>query len=455
MFPALTAAQMARVAHHGHTRTVAGDEILFDVGQTPVPFFVVTQRPGRDRPSGGHRRDGDHRPRPGRVHRRGQHALGPPHAGPRRAVDDGEVIELDRDGLLALVQTDAELSEILMRAFILRRVELIAHGLGDVVLVGSTHSPARCASRSSSRATAIPTRTSTSSATTASRRCSIASTSRPPTCRADLPRRRRAAQPDQPADRRLPRLQRRDRRRRSVRDLVVVGAGPAGLAAAVYGASEGLDVLVLETNAPGGQAGSSSQIENYLGFPTGISGQELAGRAYAQAQKFGAQIVIAQGRDAARLRAHGRTRVADRRRTRGAGAHRDHRHRRRVPAARRSTTWRSSRAPASTTARRSIEAQLCGGEEVVVVGGGNSAGQAAVFLAQTARHVHMLVRGDGPGRQHVALPDPPHRGQPGDHAAHARPRSSALEGDDHLERVQLAATADRRGRDARRSGTCS
>ena len=92
----------------------------------------------------------------------------------------------------------------------------------------------------------------------------------------------------------MPRLQRRDRRTH-VRDVIVVGAGPAGLAAAVYGASEGLDVLVVEANAPGGQAGSSSKIENYLGFPTGISGQELTGRAYAQAQKFGAQIAIAEG----------------------------------------------------------------------------------------------------------------------------------------------------------------
>src|SRR5262249_22987886 len=80
-----------------------------------------------------------------------------------------------------------------------------------------------------------------------------------------------------------------------IRDLVIVGAGPAGLAAAVYGASEGLDVLVLESNSPGGQAGSSSKIENYLGFPTGVSGQELAARAYAQAQKFGAQLIIAKG----------------------------------------------------------------------------------------------------------------------------------------------------------------
>src|SRR5207344_1043899 len=81
----------------------------------------------------------------------------------------------------------------------------------------------------------------------------------------------------------------------TVRDVIVIGAGPAGLAAAVYGASEGLDVLVLETTAPGGQAGTSSKIENYLGFPTGISGQALAGRAYSQAQKFGAQMIVAKG----------------------------------------------------------------------------------------------------------------------------------------------------------------
>jgi len=89
-----------------------------------------------------------------------------------------------------------------------------------------------------------------------------------------------------------------------VRDLVIIGAGPAGLAAAVYGSSEGLDVLVLETNSPGGHAGSSSKIENYLGFPTGISGRELAGRAYTQAQKFGAQVLIAGERDSHAIASH-------------------------------------------------------------------------------------------------------------------------------------------------------
>jgi thioredoxin reductase (NADPH) len=178
-----------------------------------------------------------------------------------------------------------------------------------------------------------------------------------------------------------------------VRDLVIVGAGPAGLAAAVYGASEGLDVLVLELSAPGGQAGSSSRIENYLGFPTGISGNELTGRAYAQAQKFGAQIMIAKG--ATRLECGGHLYVV----------HIDDEVR--VPArAVIIATGAEYRKPALSNlsqyegagvyyAATQMEAQLCIDEEVAVIGGGNSAGQAAVFLAQSVKHVHMLVRGEG------------------------------------------------------------
>jgi thioredoxin reductase (NADPH) len=177
-----------------------------------------------------------------------------------------------------------------------------------------------------------------------------------------------------------------------VRDLVIVGAGPAGLAAAVYGASEGLDVLLLETFSPGGQAGFSSKIENYLGFPTGISGNELAGRAYTQAQKFGAQMLITTGmrltcdyrqyfielEDGARIQA--RTVVI-------------------------ATGARYRKLPFKDLARFEgigiyygatfIEAQLCTGEEIIVVGSGNSAGQAAVFLAENTKHVYILARGSG------------------------------------------------------------
>jgi thioredoxin reductase (NADPH) len=177
-----------------------------------------------------------------------------------------------------------------------------------------------------------------------------------------------------------------------VRDLVVIGAGPSGLAAAVYGASEGLDVLVLETSSPGGQAGSSSKIENYLGFPTGITGQELAARAYLQAQKFGAHMLIAK---ATRL-------ICDRKPYVIELENGDRISTRTVVIA---TGVQYRKLPLENLSRFEgagvyygatfVEAQLCGGEEVIVIGGGNSAGQAAVFLAQTAKRVYMLVRSAG------------------------------------------------------------
>src|SRR5262249_45785119 len=178
-----------------------------------------------------------------------------------------------------------------------------------------------------------------------------------------------------------------------VSDLVIVGAGPAGLAAAVYGASQGLDVLGLESNLPGGQAGSSSRIENYLGFPTGISGLELTGRAYAQALKFGARMMVAKG--ATRLACGGTRyvveidggpRVPARAVIIATGAQY------RKPPLENLSSFEGAGVYYGATP---MEAQLCIGEDVVVVGGGNSAGQAAVFLAQTARCVHMLVRGPG------------------------------------------------------------
>jgi thioredoxin reductase (NADPH) len=177
-----------------------------------------------------------------------------------------------------------------------------------------------------------------------------------------------------------------------VRDVVVIGAGPAGLSAAVYAASEGLDVLVLETNAPGGQAGSSSKIENYLGFPTGISGQELATRAYAQAEKFGAHVLIAKGakqltcdRKPYAIEVEGGPPVLARSVIIATGAQY-----RRLPLQNLAQFEGSGVYYAATF----IETQLCGNEEVIVVGSGNSAGQAAVFLANSARRVHLIFRTD-------------------------------------------------------------
>ncbi|MGZ6076307.1 MAG: NAD(P)/FAD-dependent oxidoreductase [Myxococcaceae bacterium] len=178
-----------------------------------------------------------------------------------------------------------------------------------------------------------------------------------------------------------------------VRDLVVIGAGPAGLAAGVYGASEGLDVLILDSTAPGGQAGSSSRIENYLGFPTGVSGQDLASAALLQAQKFGAELLVA------------RTAVAlecDRRPYRvglapGVGVAA------RTIVIATGVTYRKPDIPNLTRfegvgvyyGATQVEAILCQGEDVIVVGGANSAGQAAIFLSDGRRRVTMLVRGPG------------------------------------------------------------
>ena len=218
------------------------------------------------------------------------------------------------------------------------------------------------------------------------------------------------------------------------RDVVIVGAGPAGLAAAVYAASEGLDALVIEASSPGGQAGSSSRIENYLGFPTGISGQELAGRAYAQAQKFGAHVMIAKGAtELTRERTPRGVRLDD-----GAtipartviiatGA------RYRKPSLANLGQFEGAGVYYSATFME--QAQLRDGDEVIVVGGANSAGQAAVFLAQTARRVHLLVRShslsESMSRYLIRrIEETP--------AIQLRTRTEivALEGNGHLERVQ-------------------
>jgi thioredoxin reductase (NADPH) len=178
-----------------------------------------------------------------------------------------------------------------------------------------------------------------------------------------------------------------------VHDVAVVGAGPAGLAAAVYAASEGLDTIVLEGLAPGGQAGTSSKIENYLGFPTGISGQALAGRAQTQAQKFGARLAVsrhAAALDCAgepfRLRLEDGQMVAARAVIVATGA------RYRKLAVENYDRFEGEGIHYAATA---IEAQLCRDEEVAIVGGGNSSGQAAMFLSRFAKAVHILCRGPG------------------------------------------------------------
>src|SRR5215475_429787 len=265
MFPTLTPVQVERIAAHGHVRPIRSGEVLvqlYGVGQFTGEVNMLSGRPALLQ---------------------------------TRVSESGEVIEMDREHLLALVQTDSQLSEIIMRAFILRRVELIAHGLGDVVLLGSNFCSETLRVKEFLTRNGHPysyidldrddgvqvflDRFHVTGADVPVLICRGEVVLRSPTNRqiADCLGFNEAIDQTQ------------------MRDVVIVGAGPAGLAAAVYAASEGLDVLVLETNSPGGQAGSSSKIENYLGFPTGISGQALAGRAYTQARKFGAQVIIAKG----------------------------------------------------------------------------------------------------------------------------------------------------------------
>ena len=393
MFPTLTPTQMARIAAHGKRRAVGFGEVLFEAGAENVPFFVVaTGQVEIVQPSGaGETLIAVHGP--GQFTGEVQMISGRRALVLARASEPGEVIELDRLHLLALVQTDSELSEIILRAFILRRVELIAHGFGDVVLIGSNfcsgtlrvkefltrngHPYAYIDLENEADVQDLLDRFQVSTADVPVLICRGDVVLRNPTNQAIAECLGFNATID-PAQ---------------LRDLVIVGAGPAGLAAAVYAASEGLDVLVIETSAPGGQAGTSSKIENYLGFPTGISGQALAARAYTQAQKFGAQVIIAQS--ATRLTCEHKpysveigkgTRVPTRTVVIATGAEY------RKPSIENLTRFEGAGVYYGATF---MEAQLCAGEEVIVVGGGNSAGQAAVFLAQTTRRVHILVRSDG------------------------------------------------------------
>jgi thioredoxin reductase (NADPH) len=350
-----------------------------------------------------------------------------------RAGEASVLLELDRESLRRIIQTNAAIGEIFLRAYILRRVFLIANSIGDAVLIGSDYS-----------------------ADTLRLKTFLARNGHPYTyldvdhhpnvqsildhfavrvadipvviCRGELVLRN-------PSNREVA-----DCFGLNVGidagamyDLVVVGAGPSGLAAAVYGASEGLRVLVIESEAPGGQAGSSSRIENYLGFPNGVSGQELAGRAFVQAEKFGAQILVAQSALALqghhspyRIELDGGRSVECRTVIVAAGA----RYRKLdLPELAR---YEGTGVYYGAT---QIEAQICRGQDVAVVGGGNSAGQAAVYLSQFARQVYLLVRGpglaDSMSRYLIFRVD-------ASREITFRPYTQIerLEGDGHLERIQ-------------------
>ena len=390
-FPTLTTEQIDRIRPSGNVRKVQRGDVLFKPDDIGIPFFVVL--------SGGMEivQPDYHGEREVATHGpggfTGEMSM---ISGQRclvlgRVTEPGEFLELSGDALRALVARDAELSEIVMRAFILRRLALIRQGYGNVILMGSRHSAhtlelREFLSRNGHPYTYIDLDTDRTSQELLDRFDVQASEIPVVICNGT----------DNVM--RSPSIQKLANclgfnssiDATDVRDVIILGAGPAGLAAAVYGASEGLNVLMIETSAPGGQAGSSSKIENYLGFPTGVSGLELAARAITQAQKFGANMMIE--RSVVRLHCDRRPfeveldsgeSLAARAIVIATGAHYN------KPELPNLEKFEGEGIYYGATY---IEAQLCGDDEVAVVGGGNSAGQAAVFLSQTARKVHMLVR---------------------------------------------------------------
>lgn len=393
IFPTLTPAQINRVRPYGNLRKMTAGEILFQPGDVHVPFFILL--------SGSLEII--------QLDFKSERLITTHHANSftgelsmisgqkclvlGRVGEAGEFLEVSPDGLRSLVARDAELSEIIMRAFILRRLALITNHLGNVILMGSRHSAntlrlREFLSRNAHPHVYVDLDTDKMSQELLDRFnvklsdipvviCGAETVMRNPTTQelADCLGFNASVDTAQ------------------VRDLIIVGAGPSGLAAAVYAASEGLDALLIETEAPGGQAGSSSKIENYLGFPTGVSGQELASRALTQAQKFGAKMMV--GHRAAKLNCQRRPYEVVLDNGNALAAH--------TVIISTGAQYNKPRiANLSNFEGRGvyygatyIEAQLCEDNEVVVVGGGNSAGQAAVYLSQTARKVYMLVRSGG------------------------------------------------------------
>jgi thioredoxin reductase (NADPH) len=392
-FPVLTPEMMARVKAFGVEETLAEGATLFERGERSVDFFLVIEG-GIEILETGH--DG------GRLvvhtHEPGQFSGELDLFNDRkilvtgRALPGSVVLRVKRADFRRMMSAEPDIGETVMRAFILRRVGLINHEQAGVTLVGPGHSANTVRIETFLERNGYPLHhidTEKDADAGGFLECLQLTEADLPVVVAEgvaLRNPSNAALSDAlgltieiDTD--------------HVHDVAVVGAGPAGLAAAVYAASEGLDTLVIEGTAPGGQAGTSSKIENYLGFPTGISGQALAGRAQVQAQKFGAKLLVSRSAEGIDCTGSpfgiklcdGRTVLA------------------RAVVVATGARYRRLDLPRYDQlegygihyAATAMEAGLCEGTEVVVVGGGNSAGQAAIFLSRTAAHVHILVRGKG------------------------------------------------------------
>ena len=393
-FPQLDQEMASRVASYGSEENIEAGTLLFERGQRGVDFFLVL--------SGSIEIfDTDARGVPNvfAVHHERQFTGEMDLFNDRQILVSGaagagtRVVRVRRADFRRLVIGESDIGEIIMRAFILRRVGFIRHTKGGVTLAGPAHNGDMLRLQAFMTRNGYPHRvldTERDADSEGFLRCFDVKADELPVV--VLPGEVALRNPSTVvlADA-LGLTETLDAT--TVYDVAVVGAGPAGLAAAVYAASEGLSTIVLESTAPGGQAGTSSKIENYLGFPTGISGQALAGRAQAQAQKFGARLAIARLVTGLQCADRPYRLVLD-------GGHLV-----KASAIVIATGARYRKLDLDNYAKyeghgihyaaTAMEAQLCGGEEVVVVGGGNSAGQAAVFLSRTVRHVHIVVRGSG------------------------------------------------------------
>jgi thioredoxin reductase (NADPH) len=392
-FPKLPPEMVERIKKYGQQDSFDGGAYLYHVGDRDVDFFLILEGAVDILESDGHG---------GHVlvitHEVSEFTGELDHLSGRavfvcaRAARPTKVIRVSPASFRKLASAEPDIGEIILRAFILRRVGLIQHAEGGTILVGSHRLADTLRIQSFLTRNACPHRFLDTDidpdAAAALKSFHLDAGSLPVViinARDVLQKPTNSELADA-----LGITEHLDPDR--IYDVVVVGAGPAGLAAAVYAASEGLDTVVIESMAPGGQAGSSSRIENYLGFPTGISGQALSGRAQVQAQKFGARLAIARaaiGLDCDfpfRVHMEGGTVVRTRAVVVASGA------RYRKLDVRDLARFEGQGVHYAATP---IEGGLCAGAEVIVVGGGNSAGQAAVYLSRKARHVHILVRGDG------------------------------------------------------------
>ncbi len=390
LFPRLSEGQLSELRGRGILRTTLASEVLFDrETQRPGIFIVLSGSVELVGVANGQEAVLSQLA-PGEFTGELTQLSGRRSLVSCRVLDPGQILEVDRATLREIMQSETAIGNVMLAAFVQRRIYLIANAVGNAVLIGSQHSSDTLRLRSflvrnGQPYTYIDVERDADIQKVLDQFTIFLEDIPVLICRGDLVLRNpsnadAAACFDLNAG-----IDQKD-----VFDVVIVGAGPAGLAASVYGASEGLDVIVIEGNAPGGQAGSSSRIENYLGFPLGVSGQELADAAFVQAEKFGAKISIARSArslecqrspyiicldDGNTLRArtviiatgsrYRRLTVKDVDRFDGNGIY---------------------------YGATQLEAGMCKNEEVAIVGGGNSAGQAAVFLASFAKHVHLLAR---------------------------------------------------------------